>query len=350
MSIEELEKQVNAGIRQYSAATNEVWKLIGSVKKSDLDRESRSRLLEQLYSPLSEKDIRHTFAGDVARKNIGVSFRSCISHTRHWKKALADFGWTISPGGNSKSEDHEFAKSLGVRTPKVFGSSLRLDDLELRPGTVIKPEAGAAANGVFWIGDDKSLWSFATKTRYENIEEAKTELKSKKLLEQPVWKIEELVEKQPGVPAHDFKVWMFYGEVGLIQEIERAPLDGDGTAYFYHRPDGSEFKVNGARKKLVSAGVPDGIVEAARKISLAAPVPYLRVDFLAGSNNYCLGEITPHPGGAYAGQIFDEADKELGEMFIKAEARLYTDLLNGKSFPEFFNCYSTGNIPKEDIS
>ncbi|NWO07629.1 MAG: hypothetical protein HLX50_18620, partial [Alteromonadaceae bacterium] len=196
MSIEDLEEQVSAGIRQYSAATNEIWSLIGKIKKADIDRSIKRKLLDQLYAPLSEKDIRHTFADDVAKKGIGVSFRSSISHTRHWKKALADLGWTVSPGGNSKTEDHEFAKSLGVPTPVVYGSSLRLNELELRPGTVIKPESGAAANGVFWVGNDLSLLSFSTKTRYSSLDEAKTELRSRKLLEDPVWKIEELLENR----------------------------------------------------------------------------------------------------------------------------------------------------------
>lgn len=345
MNLEELEHSVKLSIRQYTAGLNEVWKTIGLVKNSEMAEADRRRLLQRLYSPLSQKDIKNTFAHDVTEMGIGISFRSSVSHTRHWKEALGRDGWIISPGGNSKKEDHAFAQALNVPTPKVMGSSLYLDDLELQPGTVIKPESGAAASGVFWVDSERNLFSFATKRKYRSLDEAKVELKGKKALAEPVWKIEQLIEKEPGVPAHDYKVWMFYGEVGVIQEVRRNPQVEGPYSFFYHRPDGSEFKINGTRKKLESDGVPNGVIDAATKISLASPVPYLRVDFLANESEFYLGEITPHPGGNYAGEMFDAADKELGSLYINAEARLFADLLDGKSFDEFFAVYSTNNKP-----
>lgn len=129
-----------------------------------------------------------------------------------------------------------------------------------------------------------------------------------------------------------------------MQEIKRDPFNADGNEYFYHRPSGGEFRMNGARTRLKTSGFPKILLEYAQRISLASPVPFLRIDFLSAQNQVVLGEITPHPGGTYAGQLFDEADKELGQMYYEAEARLYLDLLSGKKFSDYFDCYECGAI------
>ena len=60
------------------------------------------------------------------------------------------------------------------------------------------------------------------------------------------------------------------------------------------------------------------------KISLASPVPFSRIDYLSAQNLVGLGDIAPHPGGTYDGQLFDETDKELGQLYYDAEARLWS--------------------------
>lgn len=342
-SFEALMKDVRSKTRSYNGAKSELWTLISFLKKHEtLSIPDRRRLLAEAYSPLSVKDIRPRFAMDLEQYKIGVSFRSSLAHTRLWKKSLKKQGAFIAPGGNSKSDDRKFAKQLGVPVPEVFAENEHAEEIMLRPRTVLKPEHGSASNGVFYIDEDLSLFSFSSFCKYETVTEALSEVKSKKLRNSPVWKLEQAITSSDGELAHDFKVWAFYGRLGVVQEIKRNPVKNGVNEYFYHRPTGGEFRMNGARKRLDTEGFPADILDYAQKISRASPVPFLRIDFLAADENVFLGEITPHPGGTYAGQLFDEADKELGEMFYEAEARLYLDLLKGKKFPEFFGCYDCG--------
>ncbi|MDK6813999.1 ATP-grasp fold amidoligase family protein [Corynebacterium sp. UMB6689] len=340
---EDLEKGIRRKVRALHAAKSDLWKSINTLKQSpDLNDSERKKLLSMAFSPLSNKDVRPRFAMDLERFDIGVSFRSSLAHTRLWKKSIKKNGALIAPGGNSKTSDRHFAAALGVPSPEIFQEKETIDNIELRPNTVLKPEEGSAANGVFYVDEGLGLVSFSSRQRYPSVDEAITELRSERLKDLPVWKLEQAITSDDGNLAHDFKVWSFYGQPGVVQEIKRDPYTQDGNEYFYHRPSGGEFRMNGARKRLETAGFPKILLDYAEKISLASPVPFLRIDFLAADNRVFLGEITPHPGGTYAGQLFDEADKELGKLYYDAEARLYLDLLRGKKFTEYFDCYECG--------
>lgn len=340
MSFEEKKDSISDVVRSFRKSRNALWaEVLATRRDKTIPAKERKKLLEELYSPLSVKDIKSQFAMDLIDHQIGVSFRSSISQIRHWKEALRKHGAVISPGGNLKEQDQEFARRLGINTPRIIEEGKRVFDIELRPNCVLKPASGSAAKGVFYIDSNLKLWSFATKQSYDTLDEALDELNSAKRIQAPNWKLEEAIERASGEPAHDFKVWQFYGVPGVIQEIKRNPLEGTPNEYFYYRPDGSEFPMNSARRKLEPSGIPRGLLDAAEKVSLASPVPFMRVDFLVGAEDFYLGEITPHPGGAYAGQIFDEADKELGSLYYDACARLYLDLMKGKDFTEYLETY-----------
>ena len=45
-----------------------------------------------------------------------------------------------------------------------------------------------------------------------------------------------------------------------------------------------------------------------------------------------------------AGQLFDEADKELGQMYYHAATRLYLALLSVEKLADYFDCYECGAI------
>lgn len=67
--------------------------------------------------------------------------------------------------------------------------------------------------------------------------------------------------------AHDFKVWSFYGRPGVVQETKRVPYNADGNEYFYHRPSGGEFRMNGARTRLKTSGFPEILLEYAKNFT-----------------------------------------------------------------------------------
>lgn len=74
-------------------------------------------------------------------------------------------------------------------------------------------------------------------------------------------------------------------------------------------------------------------MELAKRISLAIPAPFIRIDFLKSFDGLVFGEFTGHPG-SYE-QFNRKTDRLLGEFFVSAEARIVNDLLNGKTFDAF---------------
>ena len=82
-------------------------------------------------------------------------------------------------GDNSKSDDRKFAHQMGVPVPEVFAANERAEEIMPRPRTVLKPEHGSASNGVFYIDEDLSLFTFSSFRQYETLSEALSEVKSK---------------------------------------------------------------------------------------------------------------------------------------------------------------------------
>lgn len=77
--------------------------------------------------------------------------------------------------------------------------------------------------------------------------------------------------------------------------------------------------------------VPSGLkdmVEIARRISLALPMPLCRVDLNETGSGPVLGEITRTPGVPH--QYRADHDEFMGREWLKAEARLFEDLRHGR--------------------
>lgn len=324
----------------HTHALQSIYTAIAAVKRDkDLDPKKRSSALSRLYNKLSLRDVRASLSGEVERKRIGVSFRSSISHTRLVKHELRRLGYEISPGGNPKMQDRAFARVLGVPTPTTIAENKTAQQLEIQPNTVVKPATGAASKGVFLVEDDKSVHSVYSGAAYPSfLEGLKAEYASTHLIDAPVWMSETRVGSTD-CPARDIKVFCFYGKAALIEEIHRNSGDGGKNQYCFYYPDGEKVFVDTIRSRFDGKGFPKEVIDFAERISANSPVPFLRVDFLEARDDLALGEITPHPGGTYAGQLHDHIDRELGEKFLKAEARLFADLINGKKFESYFKCY-----------
>ena len=142
-------------------------------------------------------------------------------------------------------------------------------------------------------------------------------------------------------PAHDLKVFAFYGEPVLLEEIRRNVGEEAKNLFCFYLPDGEKTIVDRKREMFDGQGFPRQVLEYATLISKNTPAPFVRVDFLCAGNDVMLGEITPHPGGTYHGQLFERIDKMLGEKFLEAEGRLAADLLRGKDFNLYLETYSS---------
>ena len=322
-----------------------------SALRSDktIDTKDRGAALRRLYSKLSWRDVRATVANEVERKRIGVSFRSSVSHMRLVKHELRKKGYALSPGGNPKMQDRDFAQALGVPTPETLSLNQTASELSVEANTVIKPITGAASKGVFIVYADRKVRSVYTGEVYESfLEGVDKEYAGTHLTTEPVWLSETLIGS-PNTPARDIKVFCFYGQPGLIEEIHRNSSPQGKNEYCFYYPSGEKVHVDSNRARYDGHGFPEAALEYAAKISERSPVPFLRVDFLESEGTLVLGEITPQPGGTYAGQLHDHIDRELGELFLEAEARLIIDLLNGKNFDTYFECYpSSRPSPRMD--
>lgn len=53
------------------------------------------------------------------------------------------------------------------------------------------------------------------------MQEAVTELNGRRVVDEPVWLAEQVILNDNGKPAHDMKVYMFYGEPAFAMEIVR---------------------------------------------------------------------------------------------------------------------------------
>jgi hypothetical protein len=335
----DLSDRVTEAVKNRVHANYPVWKLIDEIKKDNtLKREERVKHLAQLYGVLSDKDVLERTANDVLEYSVGTSFRSNITDLRRTKHKMKSLGTNIFPGGNPKLKDREFASKLGVSVPQTYQKNVPLHDIVLRPKSIIKPVSGAGSSGVFFIDESLRFHSMKTSHIHETLQDAQTEIRRFRKKSAPdKWISEEAILTLDNKPASDMKVYSFYGAVGLVLEIDRATRSSNALAAY--TASGKQIELGPKYRSFSGSGLPEGIMELSEKMSLAAPVPFLRLDFHNGAKGPYLGEITPHPGGTYSGDLNDDVDKMLGELFADAKARLYIDLLNGKTFPEFRQVY-----------
>lgn len=334
------EQAIDKALAAHSSSLKEIWRLIRTIQRDpSLSLSEKDLSLSALYEVLSYKDIKQHFVMDGIKHDIGVSFRSSMANMMRVKRRLKDIDHSIAPGGNDKQADLAFAEHFGVPTPKTYSKNVPTASLALEPGTIIKPTSGANSRGVFLVNGDRSLFSIKTQEVYPTLDEASAELASP--LDRTRWIVEQAILDKHGVLARDMKIYMFYGFPGLFIEIERGTGSGGRSRYATYNHEQKPVVVNNRYEMMEGSGVPSDVLPYAETLSLNSPVPFLRLDFLSGTTGSYLGEITPHPGDTYAGDLRDQVDRKLGEYFLEAEARLFADLLAGKQFDAYLSIYSS---------
>ena len=295
-------------------------------------------MLRELYQSLTSEDLRERDIYEARRYEVGVSYRAGVLEVQRVKKAMNQYGLSIFPGGNPKIKDRAFASALGVPVPITYQQSVPLSSILLRPNTILKPVEGAASKGVFYIDKNLDLRSVKSSKTYPTIYKAREEIANYSgSISGDRWILEQAILDKDGDPANDFKVFAFYGVAGMFLEIDRYTYRE--TRYATYDGNGDQIERGGKYVSFKGSGVPNELYALAERISLASPVPVLRLDFHHGADGLYLGEITPHPGGTYFGSQSEEIDRMLGRYLDDAKARLVADLINGKQFPEFFNAY-----------
>lgn len=234
---------------------------------------------------------------------------------------------------NGKDKTHEWARGLGVRVPELVGTYLDIGDLpwdELPDRFVLKPFRGSTSRGVFVLqkmdGGWQDLQSGQAVAR-RDVERAYLDLVATNAISAAVLVERMIVDPRfPGFPPIDYKVYTFFGRVGLIAAKSHG-WDGQGGSRSAFRVFDPEWRDLGA----AFAGVPldrtipapvrgAELLELASLISAAVPRAALRVDLFEDADGVVLGEITPEPGGPVL--LRADVDRALGLLWEEAEARL----------------------------
>ncbi|TMW72350.1 ATP-grasp fold amidoligase family protein [Alteribacter natronophilus] len=232
-----------------------------------------------------------------------------------------------------KKAAYRLADLSGVKRPWVSDRVYSVDTLPEEDRVVVKPADGAGGRGVYLVFSSDRIEdvkrSQTLNSRTDLLTSMREDLAAGRV-EKDEWVLEELVADADGEPARDLKFYCFYGKAALVLEVIRYPE----TKYCWWSPDGEKLHTGKYGDRLFNGnGFTQEEREAAERLSLDMPVPFMRIDFLKTERVFMFGEFTPKPGNYDA---FDEqTDRILGEFFMNAEQRLLRDLLNQKMFQSY---------------
>lgn len=268
------------------------------------------------------------------RTSLGSSFSAAMGQYRQFSNEVRRVNGKGTLGRIfQKQEGRDFAEALGLAVAEQYQTSVHLDALKPVPGTLIKPSKDNGSKGVIVFDHDGSLYELRSKDRYKDWAEAKAFLADAMesgYLVSKQFHLEELLQGPEGGIPHDVKFYTFYGKVGLALEIKR----GEEADQFCFYRDGQEVSTGKYEDRTFSgAGVPAEWDALARMVSSAVPLPFLRIDFYRTNKGLYMGEFTRWPGSFEDFNV--EYDRYLGELFAKADAQLYSDLIHGKEFSDY---------------
>jgi hypothetical protein len=147
------------------------------------------------------------------------------------------------------------------------------------------------------------------------------------------WIVEELITEDgnPKAIARDLKFYCFYGRVAHVMEVIRDPV----SRYCFWDRDGKHKEVGGLfiDDLFVGRGFTPDMLETAERISAEIPAPFLRIDFHSTGSELVFSKFTPISSEIW--EYGKEIDEQLGDHYLEAQARLHTDLLNGKRFDAY---------------
>lgn len=235
---------------------------------------------------------------------------------------------------NDKLTGHDFVARLGLPVPRILQRRVPHGALELAPGRVAKIERGHDGVGTFVIESAARVFDCGTR-EWIGLPEARSRIAA--LAARParaglLWNLEEAVPGTPPDLPIDLKALAFYGEVPVAYEVRRRAE----KALNWYFADGTPFASGVEDGKTFPGGIPprDRELDIARRISLAIPAPFVRIDFLRSAEGplvFC--EFTPRPG--MFSRFNPPTNRLFGAAWQRAEARLLADLLAGRRFPEW---------------
>ncbi|HEY1797276.1 MAG TPA: ATP-grasp fold amidoligase family protein [Stellaceae bacterium] len=248
-----------------------------------------------------------------------------------------DVPWFVG----DKTAAYDFAKSVGVEIPliyRLFDKAEDFRDEDFPDNFVVKPKGLHSTQGVMVlkrIGPSR-YFDFMKKREWseQEIRTAQSEWFEKNRFKGNYKLIveEKLIDDNGDdkIPF-DYKLYMFRGVNKLIIQYDRNSIPPTGS---WFGDDWSPFDTDlnfDSEWKVLQRGEPKkpacayALLEAARKISVALPTPFVSVDMYATTRGPVLGELTLAPGGPYYGRQYkfrEHFDQELGAAWDVALQQL----------------------------
>lgn len=262
-----------------------------------------------------------------ARPSFLASYKR---YRRNYFAALAELAepWGTLWNWETKLGVRALAASQKILTPEIYQGPMEIGGIDWRqlpPTFVIKPDRGAGKAGVYVLRR-RSAENYTDLIRGRAVTEAdvmaelraasdKGEISGSSIIAEAA-----LLREGDGI-AFDWKCYAFQGEVALIWQISRGA--GERHSRFLDsgwRDLGPVRRGLKVTSTLPPPTMPEAILDAASRLSVAVPAPFVRVDLYEHAGKIYLGEMTPMPG---SGQRFTrELDLAMGEAWQRAERRL----------------------------
>lgn len=245
---------------------------------------------------------------------------------------------------NNKSTLNQFCLDNEIPAPIVFKqweSPEKADFSGLPERFVLKPNLMSSSAGVMilhGVGNDQYYDSMSKSTMSkQEIIDKQTELYQKSKYKKSYRLMtEEIVmdARDPNRIPIDYKVYCFYDEPVLIQQIDRN-IERTGTSFFdgQFQPFNLEGRIESDWKHYqliepIRPGIADEMLRISAKLTKAIKTPFMRVDLYNSTRGALVGELTPAPGGPYHGTLYkftEQYDLELGKKWADALARIEKD-------------------------
>lgn len=307
----------------------------------------RARLAPELVAELRGAGFSPTGGAQPDDPRAYASWVTKLFETRRYTYRIKQEGLTAHPrvAVADKLNNLALAASHGIGVAEVYGLWHEHDEIDLATlpeAFVLKANFSAGSRGVLplrRVPGQADRYVVADSTGRELTgQEVLAALAPSPRVNGP-WYAEELLVTDTGddpIPP-DYKFYCFYGEVGV--GFTRRTPQHFGTPGWQHQLRFHDFDGQGStlayrhRGATADPTIPlspllPEMLEHARTLSRAVPLPFVRVDLYATTRGVQMGEVTLGPGGD---QYFHALhDVRLGRMWDRAQLRLEHDLATGE--------------------
>jgi hypothetical protein len=208
------------------------------------------------------------------------------------------------------------AKAVGVRVPERYLGPCPVGGVafdSLPDEYVVKPRTWSGTAGVFPVRRRGDQLIDLLRGRVTSEHEIIAALESEEVF------VEELISDPAGKIANDWKFYTFQGEIGLVLGVDRNPPRGPRRKYF----DPTFRSLGKVRYDMaLDQSVPppqysQALTDAAKLLSKAVPMSFVRVDLYESERGVTFGELSPYPGGPHV--LRRSVDRQLGELWERSE-------------------------------